>query len=150
MRCLCLVLIDELALIEQWKSISYHDHKSNSIQGACSKRVNYPRLRLRRSWTQENVVEWMSHEQELNLGELESELGFCRTQTTFAFGSWLRSGAQRGQVRKKKHTEENKKRTWGGVCSVYVIWQQVTERQRHRQRETMTVLIRPETETRHY
>lgn len=124
--------------------------KQLSIQGACSKRVNYPRLKLRPCWTQENVVEWMSHEQELNLGELESELGFCRTQTIFAFGSWLRSGAQRGQVRKKKHTEENKKRTWGGVCSVYVIWQQVTERQRHRQRETMTVLIRPETETRHY
>lgn len=60
----------------------------------------------------------MSHEQELNLGELESELGFCRTQTTFAFGSWLRSGAQRGQV-KKKNTQKKTRKEHEEVFAVF-------------------------------
>lgn len=49
----------------------------------------------------------MSHEQELNLGELEleSELGFCRTQTTFAFGSCLQSGARKEEKKERKQAE---------------------------------------------
>lgn len=125
--------------------------KKLSIQvGACSKRVNYPRLKLRPCWATRKC-RWM-HESRtgIEFRGIGIGIGFLSNTNNICLRLMVAKWGAKRPSKNEKRTEENKKRTWGGVCSVYVIWQQVTERQRHRKREIMTVLIGPETETRHY